>query len=504
MQDFIGELKKITREYQLLSESSAILSWDQETCLPSNAQAERGEQLALLQSLAHKKLTSAKVGELLAACGCSDDAPWGDRDRSSIDAVFLRELYRAYTRQIRIPSSLVEAFARETSAAQAAWAEAREKNDFSHFKPHLEKVLSLVVEKAQAVGYEEHPYDALLDEYEPWMTTSEVSRVFSGLESSLRDLASRIAERPQVDDAFLHQSFSLEKQREFARSMVTDLGFDFRRGRIDETAHPFTTTLGARDVRITGRFREDFFSTGLFGLIHETGHALYEQGFDDEILGNILATGTSLGIHESQSRTWENMLGRSRAFWEHALPMAREYFPSQFGDVRLDQFYRGINKVSPTNIRIDADEVTYGLHIILRFRLELAMVAGDMKVEDLPGAWREVSRDLLGTEPQTSAEGELQDIHWSMGAFGYFPTYALGNLYGAQFWHAFEKAAGNTDTIIRNGNFAVVRNWFRNSIHRYGASKTAGELCRDVSGEALKADYLQGYLENKYRGIYGF
>jgi len=275
MQDFIGELKEITREYQLLSESSAILSWDQETYLPSGALAERGEQLALLQSLAHKKLTSPKVGELLAACGCGDDSPWGSPGPGTPDGAYLRELYRAYTRQIRIPVSLVEAFARVTSGAQAAWAEARGTNDFSLFKPHLEKVLSLVVEKAQAVGYEEHPYDALLDEYEPWMTTAEVSRVFSGLESSLRKLVSRISGRPQVDDAFLHQTFSLEKQRDFARRIVSDLGFDFTRGRIDETAHPFTTTLGARDVRITGRFREDFFGTGLFGLIHETGHALY-------------------------------------------------------------------------------------------------------------------------------------------------------------------------------------------------------------------------------------
>ena len=504
MRDYIGELKSMTREYQLLNESSAILAWDQETYIPPAALPERGEQLALLQSLAHKKLTSPRVGELLAACGCSDDAPWGSAGADTRDGAYLRELYRAYTRQIRIPSTLVEAIARATSAGQAAWAEARGKNDFALFKPYLEKVLSLVVEKAQAVGYQDHPYDALLDEYEPWMTTSEISRVFSGLESSLKGLASRISERPQVDDAFLYQSFSLEKQRKFARQIVKELGFDFSGGRIDETAHPFTTTLGARDVRITGRFREEYFGTGLFGLIHETGHALYEQGFDEEITGNILATGTSLGIHESQSRTWENVVGRSRAFWEHYLPLAREYFPSQFKDVGLDTFYRGINRVSPTHIRIDADEVTYGLHIILRFRLELALVRGDLKVDDLTGAWREASRDLLGIEPETSAEGELQDIHWSMGAIGYFPTYALGNLYGAQFWAAFENTVHDTDTLIRNGDFAVLRNWLRDSIHRHGASKTAGELCREVSGEALKPDFLQDYLENKYRGIYGF
>ena len=504
MRDFIGALKEITREYQLLSSSSAVLAWDQETYIPSGALTERGEQLAQLQSLAHKTLTSVKVGELLAACGCSDETPWGSAEKDSRDGAYLREVYRSYTRQVRIPSSLVEAFARETSAGQAAWAEARKNNDFSSFKPHLEKILALVVEKAQAVGYENHPYDALLDEYEPWMTTAELTRVFSGLESSLRDLVRQIAQRPQVDDAFLQQSFSLEKQRNFSRRIVKDLGFDFTKGRIDETAHPFTTTLGARDVRITGRFREDFFGTGLFGLIHETGHALYEQGFDEDIQGNILATGTSLGIHESQSRTWENMVGRSRAFWNRYLPLAGEYFPSQFNDIGLEQFYRGINKVSPTHIRIDADEVTYTLHIILRFRLELAMVSGDLKVADLPGAWRETSRDLLGIEPATSAEGELQDIHWSMGAIGYFPTYALGNLYGAQFWTAFEKAAGDPYEDIRNGDFSALRTWLKNSIYRHGASKTAGELCRDVSGEALNAGHLQRYLERKFREIYGF
>jgi carboxypeptidase Taq len=504
MQDYIGDLKKITRDYQLLSESAAVLAWDQETYLPPKAVQERGEQLAQLQSLAHSSLTSPRVGELLAACGCGDDTPGGTAGEDPADVAYLRQVYRAYTRQIRIPSSLIESLARSTSAAQAAWAEARKRDDFSLFQPHLKEVLSLVVEKAQAVGYGDHPYDALIDEFEPWMTTAEVSRVFKNLESSLKNLASRIAERPQVDDTFLHRTFSIEKQREFARRVVQDLGFDLSRGRIDETAHPFTTTLGAHDVRITGRFREDYFGTGLFGLIHETGHALYEQGFDRKILGNILATGTSLGIHESQSRTWENVVGRSRAFWEHYLPLAREYFPSQLNKTGLEQFYRGINKVSPTNIRIDADEVTYGLHIILRFRLELAMVSGELKVEDLPGAWREASRELLGIEPETSAEGELQDIHWSMGAIGYFPTYALGNLYGAQFWSAFKRKAGDVDTIIREGDFTSLRNWHRESIHCHGASKTAGELCMEVSGEALKAEYLQEYLENKFRSIYTF
>ena len=352
MEKAVAELKKITREYQLLSESAAVLGWDQETYIPPEAIPERGEQLALIQSLAHEKIASPKVGELLEKCGCTDNEPWGFGEMHDADGPYLRELYRRHTREVRIPTKLVAAFAKAASAGQAAWVDARSRDDFSLFSPHLEELVKLVRQKAEAVGYSEHPYDALLDEFEPWMTTFRVNELFSDLEKDLAGLAAEINEKPAVDDAFLYRSFNVDQQRAFARRVVGELGYNFEQGRIDETAHPFTTTLGGRDVRITGRFRENFLGTGLFGLIHECGHALYEQGFAPEIQGNILAAGTSLGIHESQSRTWENAIARSRPFWDHYLPVAQEFFPAEISGISTEQFYRGINRFH---------RLTYGL-----------------------------------------------------------------------------------------------------------------------------------------------
>ncbi len=502
MQKGLEELRQITRECQLLAESSAVLGWDQETYIPPLAIPERGEQLALLQSLAHERLAGDRVGELLDSLGCSSAAPEGTACEDELDRAYLRELFRQHSRAVKLPGALVADFARATSAGQAAWVKAREADDFSLFRNELSVLLDLTQQKAEAIGYDDQPYDALIDEFEPWMSTAEVDRVFRALESDLSSLAAEIADRPQVDDAFLRQSFPAEKQRDLARRVVSDLGYDFDRGRIDETAHPFTTTLGAHDVRITGRFREDYLGTGLFGLIHEFGHALYEQGFDEQIMGNILATGTSLGIHESQSRTWENAVGRSRSFWERYLPVAAEYFPSQLGGIELDRFYRGVNRVEPTYIRIDADEVTYSLHIILRFRLELALLSGDLALNDLPTAWRDLSEKLIGIRPERSAEAELQDIHWSMGAMGYFPTYALGNLYGAQFQAAMERELGDVAALVRNGEFEAIRTWLKEKIHRHGASRSASQLCLDVTGEELDADYFMRYLGKKYGEIY--
>ena len=502
MQQYLKELQQITRECQLLTESAAVLGWDQETYIPSRGIPERGEQLALLQSLAHERLASDRIGELLENLGCSAAAPEGTVVAEELDRAYLRELYRHYSRAVKIPKELVADFARASSAGQAAWVKAREADDFSLFRNELAVLLDLTRQKAEAIGYANQAYDALIDEFEPGMSTLEVDRVFYELESSLSAFAAEIADRPQVDDSFLRQKFPVEKQRQLSRRIVTDLGYDFDRGRIDETAHPFTTTLGAHDVRITGRFREDYLGTGIFGLIHEFGHALYEQGFDEGLTGNILATGTSLGIHESQSRTWENAVGRSRSFWERYLPVAADYFPSQLASIELDRFYRGVNRVEPTTIRIDADEVTYSLHIILRFRLELALLSGDLVLDDLPSAWRDLSEKLIGIRPVRSAEAELQDIHWSMGAMGYFPTYALGNLYGAQFQAAMGLELGDVAGMIRNGNFAPIRTWLRERIHRHGASRSASLLCREVTGKALTADCFMHYLRKKYGEVY--
>jgi carboxypeptidase Taq len=315
-------------------------------------------------------------------------------------------------------------------------------------------------------------------------------------------LVDRIRGAKQVDTSFLERSYPVNAQEELSRRVMGALGYDLSRGRLDRSAHPFTTTLGANDVRITTRFSEDMVTSGLFSTIHETGHALYELGVDETLDGTLLAEGTSLGIHESQSRMWENVIGRSRHFWRHWLPEMKQMFPTQLKGVSLEQFYRAINRVEPSLIRVEADEVTYSLHIIMRFELEQALIQGDLSVDDLPGAWREKSRLLLGVEPDTDAQGVLQDVHWSFGAFGYFPTYALGNLYAAQFLPVMEQRIDNLWDGVAEGRTDHILEWLRENIHRHGKVRSAGTLVQDITGDTLNPQYFLDYLNDKYGDIY--
>jgi len=502
----LSELKALDRESRLLEHTAAILSWDQETYMPEGAVEERASQQALLQSLVHERNTAPRVGELLevltAAGGGDGRDGTGPAGLSGIDAAFVREKKRQYTQSTRVPPELVKELAETASRGQHAWAAARKANDYEQFKPWLSTLLRLSREFADALGHDGNRYDALLDQYEPYAKTEEIAEVFGGLRSGLVDLVQRIAEAPQVDDRVFRQKFPVSAQEAASRRVMTALGYETTRGRLDVSAHPFTTTLGGNDVRITTRYHEDQLPSGLFSTIHETGHALYELGVAPELQGTLLAEGTSLGIHESQSRMWENMIGRSRQFWSYWLPELHGYFPEQLGGVDLETFYRGINRVEPSLIRVEADEVTYSLHIIMRFELEQALLADDLSVDDLPAAWAEKSRDLLGIVPGDYASGVLQDVHWSFGAFGYFPTYALGNLYAAQFLRVMEREIPEMWEKIGRGDSAPVLAWLRDRIHRHGRVKSAGELVQEITGEPLDAGYFIDYLNGKYGELY--
>jgi carboxypeptidase Taq len=503
-----------------------VLHWDQETYMPPGAIGERAEQLAMMEGLIHDRRTSPAIGEGLSALGvplelsspggagaASDrraaGEAWGGYEPSGAglpetERAFLRELARVHRRATRLPRRLVTELARETAIGQSRWAEAREKGDFSLFSGQLHKILSLVREKAGCLGYEEHPYDPLLDEYEPWMKTQRVEEVFGGLRSGLKELLDSIrGSGVRVDTSFLKRKYNVEKQRVLSHRVLRSVGYDLRSGRLDESAHPFTTRLGSSDVRLTTRFQEHNLATGIFGTIHECGHGLYELGLEPGLRGSLLAEGASLGIHESQSRTWENLIGRSRPFWRHFHPSLKELFPAALDGIGLEVFYRGVNAVEPSLIRVEADEVTYNLHIILRFELEKALIKGELEVSDLPAAWNHGSQELLGVAPPDDAQGVLQDIHWSGGAFGYFPTYALGNLYAAQFFAALRREVPELDERVARGSFAEVLDWQRRNIHRLGKLVPAPRLCRQVTGEPLGAAHLLSYLKEKFGEIYG-
>ncbi|MCF7948225.1 MAG: carboxypeptidase M32 [Spirochaetia bacterium] len=511
------KLQQIDKEIILLEHTSALLQWDQETGMPAMAIEERSDQIALMQGLAHDRMTGAEVGELLEqarseaggagaetvsgdgqATGAEDAALPPEDDPRFFSSAFLRLFGRHYEREVKIPRRLVTELAQTTSRAQAAWIEARRADDFSLFQPHLEKIVALTLEKAEALGYPEQPYDALLDEFEPGMRSSQVEEVFADLKTELAPLVKRITEAQKVDDSFRRRGYPSAGQREFSLKVLRDMGYDFDRGRLDESAHPFTTSLGGNDIRVTTRFHEDDLFSAIFGTIHEGGHGLYELGIDPAYHGSSLGEGTSLGIHESQSRTWENLIGRSLPFWQHHFPDLQRIFPDQLENIDAEGFGRAVNRVQPSLIRIEADEVTYSLHVILRFELELALINRKLEVKDLPQAWNDRMEQLLGIRPPSDADGVLQDVHWSMGAIGYFPTYALGNLFGAQFFNRMQQDLPDVDKRIGAGDLLSIRRWQQEHIHRHGAVYTAPELVRRVTGEALNPRHFIDYLERKF------
>ena len=500
MEDKLNQLKTILNEVADLNAASALLGWDQQTYMPAGSAEGRGNQLATLGQIAHIKFTADEVGRLL-----EDLEPQAAQlDPDSDAARLVKVTRREYDKNTRVPAEWVAEFARVTTVGQQVWQEARVENNFAKFQPYLEKIIDLRRQYAAIFAPYDHVYDPLLDDFEPGMKTAEVKEIFGKLRPQQVELIKAIAERPQVDDSFLHQKFAEQQQWDFGVEVITKIGYDWQRGRQDRSAHPFTTNFGIDDVRITTKFLPDFVSSAIFSTVHETGHALYEQGVDHALERTPLAGGASLGMHESQSRLWENLVGRSYPFWQHFYPRLQEFFPDQLGNVSLDAFYKGINKVQPSLIRIEADEATYNLHIMLRLELEIALIEGSLQVKDLPQAWNSRMQEYLGVTPTNDKNGVLQDIHWSGGMVGYFSTYALGNLISAQLWERINQDIPDLPDQIRKGEFSALLGWLRNNIHRHGAKYESQELVKRITGSKIDpAPYLR-YLTDKFSKVYGF
>ena len=495
----LKELTAILNEVVDLTYASALLGWDQQTYMPPGGAGNRGYQLATLAKLGHIKFTDPEVGQML-----EDLQPWAaELDPDSDDARLVKVTKRQYEKRAKVPSEFMAEFTKTTSDAHLVWQQARQEDDFGKFLPNLEKIIELRREYADFFAPYDHVYDPLLDDYEPGLKTAEVQSIFSALRPQQVELIKAIAESPQVDDSFLHQSYDELKQEEFGMEVITKYGYDWNRGRQDRAAHPFTTSFGLGDVRITTRFYPDYLGSALFSTLHEAGHAIYEQGIALHLDRTPLVGGTSLGIHESQSRMYENILGRSYDFWTHFYPRLQELFPAQLNGVNLDTFYKGINKVEPSLIRVEADEATYNLHIMLRLELEIALMEGSLEVKDLPEAWNSRMVEYLGSTPPNDADGVLQDVHWSSGYIGYFSTYALGNLISAQLWETVnEDIPGLTDQI-RRGKFDALTGWMGEKIHRHGSKFEPQELVERVTGSKIDPAPYMRYLTAKYTEVYG-
>jgi len=488
------------RETALLASIQGLLEWDEQTKMPPAGGEYRAEQVAYVAGEIHKRQTAPQVGEWLAQLA---DSPLAADPHGDAGAV-IRELRRQYGRKIRLPQALVEELSRTSVIGQQTWIRARKANDFSQFQPILEKTLDLKRQEAAALGYAATPYDALLEDYEPGATTAEVVEVLSKLRDALTPLVEAIVgsgRRP--DGSVLTRDFPVAAQEAFGKEAAAAIGFDFTAGRLDVTAHPFCGGAGPRDIRLTTRYNPRDFADGFFSIIHETGHGLYEQGLPDEYFGLPTGEAASLGIHESQSRMWENQVARSRAFWEQFLPRAAQAFAPALDGASLDAFYAAINDVRPSLIRVDADEVTYNLHILIRFELERAMIEGDLSAADLPGAWGEKYQRYLGVVSPTDADGALQDVHWSAGLFGYFPTYTLGNLYAGQFFAQASKDLGDLQSAFRRGEFQPLLAWLREKIHRHGRRYSASELVVRVTGQPLSHGPWMAQMRQKYGELYG-
>lgn len=489
-------------EIRRIQSAASVLSWDQETYMPAGGGAARAEQIATLEGLAHEKLVSQEVETLLAdwidpATGQAA-AGWDEPSRS-----LLRETWRDFSRAKKLPSAFVIRLSRECSLAQQAWVTAREESRFSKFLPSLRTIISLKREEADYLGYRNSPYDALLDTYEPGATIGQLAPLFTELRERLVVLLRKVqASGVAVDDTCLHQRFDQAKQIEFGRLVLVAMGYDFERGRLDLSAHPFTTSFHPTDVRVTTRVFEKDLPSCLFSCIHEGGHGLYDQGLDPRYYGSPLGESVSLGIHESQSRLWENCVGRSRAFWHCFYPILQQTFPQQLATVPLDLFYAAINRASPSLIRVEADELTYNLHIMLRVEIEQALIENRVQPDDLPELWNEKMQSYLGIVPEQDAEGVLQDVHWSMGAFGYFPTYTLGNLYAVQFFEQAKQELPQLEEHIAAGQLVPLRRWLEQKIHRWGRMFTPDHLARRVTGKGVSPEPFLHYLEGKYRELY--
>jgi carboxypeptidase Taq len=497
MSEKIERLKELLGEVSDLRQIQNVLDWDQNVNMPPGGSEARGQQMATLGKVAHEKATSEEVGKLL------DELKQAGLDPDSDDAALVRVASRDFDKATRVPGSFVAKQALSTTKAFEAWIEAKGKSDFSIFRPHLETVVDLAREYISFFPPADHPYDTLLNDYEPGMKTAEVQEIFDNLRSKQVKLIKAIKSTKQVKDDFLYKKYNEKKVWDFGEAIVTKFGYDWSRGRQDKAPHPFQTTFSVNDTRITNRFEPDNPLATLFSAMHESGHAMYEQGSNPVYERTPLAGGTSLAVHESQSRMWENMVGRSLPFWEHFYPSLKKTFPSQLDGVSLKSFYKAINKVESSLIRVNADESTYNLHVMLRLEMEIGMIEGKFAVKDLPEIWNAKMDEYLGIVPPNDAQGVLQDVHWSSGLMGYFSTYALGNLISAQVWEKVNKDIKDLDEQIAAGKFDTLLAWLREKIHVHGHKYDPQDLVQKVTGSKINSNAYIRYLTNKYSAIYG-
>ncbi len=472
--------------------AAAVLQWDQETYLPPKGASFRGQQLATLSELAHELFVKPSFGELLQELA-EDKSLTPDQLRN------VQLTLEDYRKNEKYPSSFVRKMSEATSAAYHAWISARRENSFAVFEKPLNDLLVLKREETQLLGFKEHPYDALLNEFEKGATVSWLDGLFGQLKPLLKNMLAEVMEKPAPDTGFLHQHFDKDAQWKFGLEMLQLMGFDFEAGRQDISEHPFTTNFNCRDVRVTTRIDENDFSSMTWSCLHEGGHALYEQGLPPDQYGLPLGEFCSLGIHESQSRLWENCIGRSLPFIKHLMPVAKKYFPA-LANVDAHQLFAAINIVQPSLIRTEADELTYHFHVIIRFEIEKKLIDGSLHVKDLPAYWNMMYKEMLGVDVPDDKRGCLQDIHWSHGSFGYFPTYTLGSLYAAQFFQTLKKQ--DTDEKTEMGDFSDIHYWLKDNVYRYGRRYTSEKLCNKITGQPLEFSHFQRYISEKYKLVY--
>ena len=494
-QQLYEEYKSITQKAADFNNAAAVLGWDQEVYMPPKGFSYRGRQLATLASQAHEMVTSESYGNLLLELSAKNDLNEEQKDN-------VRLSLEDFEKNKKLPSSFVEQLTKQTSDSYCAWIEAREKNEFSVYASQLEKMIALKKQQAEYYGYEHHPYDALLDDYEKGATISMLDPVFEMVKAQLPPLLKKITESIQVDDSLFKQSFSKQKQFDFSLDVLKQMGYDFEAGRQDYSEHPFSTSFAPTDVRVTTRVDEKDLSSLLWSSIHEGGHALYEQGLPEEQYGLPLGAAASLSIHESQSRLWENCVARSFSFCKFFFPKLQRVFPEQFGNVSVEQFYHAANKVDRSLIRTEADEVTYHFHVMIRYEIEKALFSNEINPKDLNTSWNEYYQKYLGISSDDDKKGVLQDVHWSHGSFGYFPTYSLGSFYAAQFFEQAEKEIGALDEMIEQGNFNPLLEWLRTNVHQCGRQYRSNELCKRITGRELDFSSFMRYAERKYAGIY--
>ena len=499
MDSLFEKFKKRINEISDLNQANALLGWDQQVNMPPGGAEGRCYTMQTLQELIHEMVVSPETGQML------EDLKGYEKtlDPDSDDARLIKVARREYLKQTKVTTKWVGEYAMATTLGQTNWEQAKATNDFKKFLPYLEKIVELKRQYAEFFKPYDHVYDPLLDDFEPGMKTADVKAIFSTLRPKQVELIKAIRERPAIDNHFLHVNYAEKDQWDFGVEVIKKLGFDFTKGRQDKSVHPFTQGFNIGDARITTRIDPNYIGTGLFGTMHEAGHAMYEQGYSPALARTPLSNGASFAFHESQSRMWENLVGRSMAFWKFFYPKFQERFKTQVGNVDLQTFYKGINKVEPSLIRVEADEATYNLHIMLRLEIEIEFIEGSLQAKDLPEAWNARIKEYLGLTPPSDAKGVLQDVHWSSGYIGYFPTYSLGNLLSVQLWEKLNSEIPDLEQQIEKGEFGALLSWLRSHVHVHGAKFEPQELIKKITGSPMDPQPYIRYLENKFKAIYG-